>query len=98
MAIQQEKREVLDEKLIVDGSLSIWMGCLVYDSTLFEKFIAFDEFNKNIMNPSDFIMTGILYCPIEKMRQSFRNILSVVTSRLDTESPEAVHFLLNLLS
>jgi hypothetical protein len=41
-------------------------------------------------------MNGILYCPVEKIRQSFRNVLSNLTSRI--EASEAVNFLLELLS
>lgn len=41
-------------------------------------------------------MNGILYCPVEKIRQSFRNVLSTLTTRI--ESGDAVNFLLELLS
>jgi len=31
LAVQEEKKEIVDEKAIVDSALSIWMGCLIYD-------------------------------------------------------------------
>ena len=96
LAVQEDKKETLDEKAIVDSALSVWMGCLIYDRSLFETFLTFESFHSKIMNPQDFIMNGILYCPVEKIRQSFRNVLSTLTTRI--EAGDAVNFLLELLS
>jgi hypothetical protein len=68
LAVQEDKKESLDEKAIVDSALSVWMGCLIFDKSLFESFLSFENFHSEIMNPSDFIMNGILYSPTEKIR------------------------------
>jgi hypothetical protein len=64
--------EVLEEKIIVENGLMVWMACNLYDPTLFEDFLKIEDFGtKKISTPCDFILRGLLYCPVEKIRRSF---------------------------
>jgi len=60
----ESKEETLEEKLIVDNALNLWMACVMYEPRLFDSF----RENKGIASSDDFILYGLLLCPIEKIR------------------------------
>ena len=91
--------EVIEEKNIVENGLMIWMACVLYEPSLFESFLAFDQFSQeSIKTPTDFVIRGLLHCPIEKMRKSFQHVLGSMASRLAYYNPEVMNFLIKSLS
>ena len=54
-----------EEKNIVSNSLNLWIGCVLYQKHLFLDFLTYDKID-------EIIMSGILYCPAEKIREDFK--------------------------
>ena len=69
-SIVKRKQFTLADKVIVENSMALWMGCVLYNSDFFDEFI--DWNNKNIGNPeNNFVLAGLLFCPEEKIRMDF---------------------------
>ena len=80
---------MLEEKLIVDNALNLWMACVIFEPRLFDSFRA----GKEIGSADDFILYGLLLCPIEKIRQSFSHVFSCIANRLDSQYNATVYLL-----
>ena len=70
-----------EDKLIIENALSLWVGCILYHQDLFNDFLEFKGTGA-ITDISTFILTGLLYCPHEKIREEFRSSLEVITRKL----------------
>lgn len=57
-----------EEKLIVENALSLWVGCILHKTQLFNDFYS--------INPDNFIMKGLLFCQQDKIREEFKISLS----------------------
>ena len=82
---RDHNEELLEEKLIVENALNLWMACLIFEPHLFDEFRAGSNFGPSIDSADDFILVGLLTCPIEKVRSSFRHVLYSLAKRLDSE-------------
>ena len=81
-----------EEKNIVSNSLNLWIGCLLYKPELFLDFLTYEKID-------EIIMSGILYCSAEKIREDFRFTLLELAKQLQTlESESALGYQLKLLS
>lgn len=54
-----------EEKNIVSNSLNLWIGCILYQPELFLDFLTYNHIE-------EITMSGILYCPAEKIREDFK--------------------------
>jgi hypothetical protein len=88
----RRETHTFEEKNIVSNSLNLWIGCLLYKPELFLDFLTFDKIE-------ELIMSGILYCSAEKIREDFKFTLLELAKQLQTsESESALGFQLKLLS
>jgi hypothetical protein len=60
---------VFEDKLIVDNALNLWVGCLLHRADLFNEFIKPSD---SQVQPNEFLLTGLLYCPYETVREEFK--------------------------
>ena len=49
----------IDEKIIVENSLTIWVGCVLYKPELFSEFLNFKDGEATV---EDFILSGLVLC------------------------------------
>lgn len=59
----------LEEKIIIENAMSVWVGASLYKPELFEEFLAFKSSNGS--NVEDFILCGLVFCSEDKIRQDF---------------------------
>ena len=57
-----------EDKLIIENALSLWVGCILHNNELLNDFYS--------INSDDFILSGLLYCSQDKVREEFKNSLS----------------------
>lgn len=71
--ILTKDKMIFEDKLIIENALSLWVGCIIHNNSLFGEFYFFkgDE-NSKIKNCDDFVLTGLLYCSQEKVREEFK--------------------------
>jgi hypothetical protein len=82
-----------EEKLIVENSLSLWVGCILHKTELLNEFYS--------TNSDDFIMQGLLYCNQDKIREEFKVSLSLLSQKLivgETLKEVPLKYLLKLLT
>jgi len=82
---RESKEESLEEKLIVDNALNLWMACIIFEPRLFDVFRTGEKFGPNINSADEFVLYGLLLCPIEKIRTSFQYALLSIAKRLSSE-------------
>ena len=64
---------IFEDKLIVENALSLWVGCVLHMNNLWSDFLEFKgEDNSKLKSSMDFILSGLLYCPSEKIREEFK--------------------------
>lgn len=75
------KKETLlfEDRLIVANALSLWVGCLLHRGELFGEFLQPSQ--EGQPKPDEFLLTGLLYCPYEAVREEFRASLSALCSK-----------------
>ena len=63
----------LHDKIIVENALALWTGCILHDPSLFKEFMLWKNQNQDsaIKNADDFVLSGLLFCPEEKIRLDF---------------------------
>ena len=72
----------------------------MHDAKLFEEFISWqnpDE-ESSIKDTKDFLLAGLLFCPVEKIRIDFHNTFSALSSHQDIGETGALKFLLKILA
>lgn len=82
-----------EDKLIVENSLNLMMGCILFKKELFSDFLSFKG-SDTVKSAQDLILKGVLFCPEEKIRENFKLFLF----HLSKEIPEAMKLCLTLLS
>lgn len=93
------KREnmIFEDKLIVENTLSLMVGCILHKNELLNDFYGF----KGIDDPEQFVLSGLLYCPHERIREEFKSSFSCLARKLTHISgvkTTPLAFLLKLLS
>jgi hypothetical protein len=66
---------LFEERLIVESALNLWVGCLLHRSELFQEFT---EPREPGFSAEEFLLTGLLYCSYETVREDFRQTLSAL--------------------
>ena len=95
---------IFEDKLIIENALSLWVGCVLHRNELFNEFLQFKgKEGEVIRNCDEFILTGILYCPYEKVREEFKMSLSSIALKVSNSdrahlSEYPLKHLLKLLS
>ena len=86
-----------EDKLIIENALSLWVGCLLHRNELFAEFAKPAD---SALKPEEFLLTGLLYCPYETVREDFKQSLSALCSkdRNGQAGPNPLDFTLQLLS
>ena len=96
-AILASGGDSIEEKSIVDNAMHVWTSCILFEPSLFAAFKAMDAYqHPDIKSAGDFIMTGLLYSPVEKIRSTFRDVFSAIASRCSDEN--SLDFSISLLS
>jgi hypothetical protein len=86
---------IFEDKLIVEYALSLWAGCLLHRSDLFEKFTQLD----GEVKAEDLLLNGLLYCPYESVREEFKATCAVLCSKAQGDSKvNPLDYILKLLT
>lgn len=56
----------LEEKIIIENAMSVWVGASLYKPELFEEFLSFQ--GANDAKVEDFILSGLVFCSQDKIR------------------------------
>ena len=98
--ILTKKDLIYEDKLIIENALSLWAGCLLHKPVLINDFYSFKDYSTTIRSCNDFILTGLLYCPYEKVREEFRVTLVSISQQLLSNAQiqePPLYYLLRLL-
>ncbi len=68
---------IMEDKLIIENALSLLVGCILHNNKLLNDFYNFSS--SSIASFDEFILTGILYCKQEKIREEFKQSLSCLS-------------------
>lgn len=97
--ILKKKVLVFEDKLIIDNALNLWVGCLLHRGDLLKEFV---QPTDQQVKPDEFLLTGLLYCPYETVREEFKQSFGALCrqSRSETaiEQESPLDFVLGLLS
>ena len=80
--ILQQKTFSLEQKIIIENAITIWVGATLYKPELFNDFKAF---SLNGSSAEDLILSGLVFCPEEKIRQDFCSGLTALVKSIDRE-------------
>jgi hypothetical protein len=97
--VLEKEKLLFEDRLIVENALSLWVGCLLHRGELFEEFL--EPSHEGQPKPDEFLLTGLLYCPHEAVREEFRASLSALCSKTrpgSSVSPSPLDSTLRLLS
>lgn len=86
---------IFEDKLIVENTLSLMVGCILHKNELLNDFYSFE-------NPEEFVISGLLDCSHERIREDFKSSFGSLARRLTHISPDIkqtpLAFLLKLMS
>jgi hypothetical protein len=90
---------IYEDKLIIDNAINLWIGCLLHSEDLFNDF---SNSENNDLNSEEFLLTGLLYCPYETVREEFKESIRALCLKV-RESPSEgnsspLDYILRLLS
>jgi hypothetical protein len=94
---------IFEDKLIIENAMSLWVGCVIHRNELFNEFYSFQGAAEDKIKDCDsLILTGLLFCPYEKVREEFKSALSSISLKLSSGGSHLVinplKYLLDLLS
>lgn len=93
--ILQQECLSLEEKIIVENAIAVWVGITLYKPELFEEFKAF---RSEASTAEDFIMRGLILCQEDKIRQDFcQGILALAKSFDRSERQAAQRYFMGIL-
>ena len=81
-----QKKLVFEDKLIIENALNLWTSCLLNREELFTEFI---ESKDSDIKVDDFILSGLLFCPYDTVREEFSEALGAIC-RQKPKNPAAV--------
>ena len=73
--VLKKQKLIFEDKLIVDNALNLWVGCLLHSDNLFNEFLESKDLD---VKSDEFLLTGLLYCPYETVREEFRQSLGAL--------------------
>lgn len=86
---------IFEDRLVVEYALSLWAGCLLQRADLFEKFTKLE----GEVKADEFLLTGLLFCPYESVREEFKATCAVLCSRgQEGASVDPLAFILKVLT
>lgn len=94
--ILSKEAMIFEDKLILENALNLWTGCLLHRSELFKEFT---ELKDDSSNSDKLLLSGLLYCRYENVRQEFKESLEALCSKSAKDQvPKPLDHILNLLS
>ena len=97
--VLKKPKLIFEDKLIIEHALNLWVGCLLHRSDLFHEFV---EPMDPEVDTNEFVLSGLLYCPYETVREEFRQSLAALCCMApDRKHPgqrTPLDFILKLLS
>ena len=100
--ILSKDKLIFEDKLIIENALSLWVGCILHKSHLWNDFMNFKSDGElTVKSSDDFIMTGLLCCSYDKIREEFKQSLDSLSHKLAADKNiqrPPLFYLLNLLS
>ena len=57
---------IFEDKLIVENTLNLMVGCILHKNELLNDFYSFE-------NPEQFVIGGLLDCAHERIREDFKS-------------------------
>jgi hypothetical protein len=70
---------IFEDKLIIENALSLWVGCVQYRKELLTEFYEFKQESGSIFNCQQLILSGLLYCNHERVREEFNSALGKIS-------------------
>lgn len=64
--LSKRDQMIFEDKLIVENTLSLMVGCILHKNELLNDFYSFK-------NPSEFVISGLLDCQHERIREDFKS-------------------------
>jgi hypothetical protein len=94
--ILKKESLIFEDKLILENALNLWTGCLLHRTELFKEFT---ELKSEEVNSDNLLLSGLLYCPYEGVRQEFKDSLEALCQKSDNvPAPRPLDHILILLS
>ena len=70
----------IEDKIIIENAMTIWVGATLYKPELFDDF---KSFKLEGSTAEDFILQGLIFCSEEKIRQDFCQGLLALAKSFD---------------
>jgi len=97
--VLKKPKLIFEDKLILEHALNLWSGCLLHSGELFDEFVKPIDAD---IDTDQFVLSGLLYCPYETVREEFRQCLAALCRMApDQKQPDKtkpLDFILKLLS
>ena len=71
---------IFEDKLIIENALSLWLVCVLHKPSLLNDFYSFKQGED--LTADQFILTGLLLCPIPKIREEFKQNLGMLCRKV----------------
>jgi hypothetical protein len=84
-----------DEKKIVENSLSLWLGCILHKPKILDDFFTFKC--KEFDNVREFMLRGILYPGLFRIREEFLHTLMMFATKIEKASKDTFEYTLSAL-
>lgn len=97
--ILTKKVMILEDKLIIENALSLIVGSIMHKHELLQTL--YDFKTEQMPSFEEFVLTGLLYTPQEKVREEFKQSLACLSLYLAASSEvreRPMNYLLRLLS
>ena len=76
---------IFEDKLIIENSISLWVGCVLHRYELFNEFYAYQGLEgEKIKDCDHLILHGLLFSPYEKIRDEFKEALISIAYKLSS--------------
>lgn len=95
--ILSKTTQILEDKIILENALAVFVGILLFKPELYAKFATFQKADGQIKTAEDLVFNGIL-CNEEKVRIDFEMSLKALANTLNTGDHNILYFLLQLLA
>jgi len=69
-----------DDKKIIENSLSLWLGCVLHNNKILDNFFSFKC--KEFSDVQDFMLRGILYPSLFRVREEFLHTLYMFATKI----------------
>ena len=97
-AMSSSQNITAEHKVVVEASLGLVVAAMINDPEMFQTLVSFkSQAVPEIASGKDLILTGLLYCPEDKIRKDFKNTLKALCQQLNKGTNNALAFVLTLL-